>query len=143
MNKKLLAIVLIVALAGLALINYQKRIEVSAELKKLSLKMEQLQGGGNTEDMEQAKQIIALVGKHMVIQGDIEPTVAKIVDAKALQSKNDFYKLAKNGDYLIVTPTRAILYDPAKDMILDVAPVQLEPVKPSTPVSSSAPAMKK
>ena len=143
MNKKVLALVLIVALAGLALINYQKRLEVSAELKKLSLKMEQLQGGGNTEDMEQAKQIIALVRKHMVIQGDIEPTVAKIVDAKTLQSKNEFYKLAKNGDYLVVTPTRAVLYDPIKDMILDVAPVQLEPVKPATAVSSSAPATKK
>lgn len=143
MNKKVLALVLIVALAGLALINYQKRLEVSAELKKLSLKMEQLQGGGNAEDMEQAKQIIALVRKHMVIQGDIEPTVAKIVDAKTLQSKNEFYKLAKNGDYLVVTPTRAVLYDPIKDMILDVAPVQLEPVKPATAVSSSAPATKK
>lgn len=143
MNKKVLSIVLIVALAGLALINYQKRVEVSAELKKLSLKMEQLQGGGNTEDMEQAKQIIALVRKHMVIQGDIEPTVAKIVDAKTLQSKNDFYKLAKNGDYLVVTPTRAVLYDPVQDMILDVAPVQLESVKPATATSSSAPAMKK
>ena len=134
MNKKLLISVLIIALALFAAFNYKKRIELATELKNLSVKMDQLQGN-SAQGVEQAKAIIAKVKKHMIIQGDIEPTVASIIDVETLKKKNDFYKVAKNGDYLIVTPTRAILYSTEKDLILDVVPVQLQPAtpQPTTP----------
>ena len=69
----------------------------------------------------------------MDIDTSIQPTVATIVDVNALRARNDFYKNAKNGDYLIVTPNRAILYDPNRDMIIDVVPVQLQ-----TPAAAAA-----
>lgn len=143
MNRKVLSIILIVALAVLALVNYKKRIELASELKKLSVQMEQLQGGNNPQSVAQAKSIIDKVKKHIVIQGDVEPTVATIVDVETLKKRNEFYKNAKNGDNLVVTPTRAILYSPDKDIILDVVPVQLTPNTPAPAnSSSSAPATK-
>ncbi len=133
--KKLLVMVLIVGLAVLAYVNYQKRIQLAAELKKLSVKVEQLQTGNSPQNVAAAKEIVDKVKKHFVIPGDVDPTVATIVDAETLKARNEFYKSAKNGDNLIVTPTRAILYDPVKDIILDVVPVQLQPQASS---SSSA-----
>ncbi|MBT4119868.1 MAG: hypothetical protein HOE29_03035, partial [Candidatus Peribacter sp.] len=64
----------------------------------------------------------------MDIPEDIEPTVATIVDVEILKEKNPFYAKAENGDHLIVTPTRAILYSSKTKKIIDVVPVQLEPV---------------
>jgi hypothetical protein len=125
-KKKLLTVILIVALAGLAYVNYMKRVELATELKKLSVKMEQLQTGNNPESIAEAQAIIDRVRKHINIPSDVEPTVATIVDVDALKERNDFYKNAKNGDNLIVTPNRAILYDPNADVIIDVVPVQLQ-----------------
>ncbi len=140
MNKKLLTIILIVGLAALALTFYKRSMTLATELKKLTVMNEQLQTGNNPESIAEAAAIIARVRKHIDIPTDIEPTVATIVDVEALKASNDFYKNAKNGDNLIVTPTRAILYDPDKDVILDVVPVQLQ--APSQQEASSS-AMKK
>ena len=137
-TRKLLVIVLIIALAVLAYVNYTKRVQLATELKKLSVQMEQLQTGNNPQNVAAAKEIVDKVRKHIVIPTDIEPTVATIVDVNTLKSRNEFYKNAKNGDNLIVTPTRAILYDPDKDIILDVVPVQLQPENAAAS-SSAAP----
>lgn len=141
MNKKLLTTVLVGGLAILAVAFYHRSVTLATELKKLTVMNEQLQTGNNPESIAQAKSIIDKVRKHIDIPTDVEPTVATIVDVNALKSRNDFYKNAKNGDNLIVTPTRAILYDPDKDMILDVVPVQLQ--APNQQAVSSSAAMKK
>lgn len=138
MNKKLLSVVLIVGLAILAVSFYKRSMTLATELKKLTVMNEQLQTGNNPESIAEAKAIIDKVKKHIEIPSDVEPTVATIVDVEALKSRNDFYKNAKNGDHLIVTPTRAILYDPDTDMILDVVPVQLQSPAPA----AAAPATK-
>ncbi len=135
---KLLVTVLVIALAVLAFVEYNKRVQVAAELEKLTMQMEQLKTGNNPQNVAQAKAIVEKVKKHINIPGDVDPTVATIVDVETLKLRNDFYKQAKNGDHLIVTPTRAILYDPDKDMIIDVVPVQLEPQ--TAAATSQAPA---
>jgi hypothetical protein len=134
---KLLVTILVIALAVLAFVEYNKRVQVAAELEKLTMQMEQLKTGNNPQNVAQAKEIVGKVKKHMIIPGDVDPTVATIVDVETLKQRNDFYKQAKNGDHLIVTPTRAILYDPDKDLIIDVVPVQLEP---QTAAAASQPA---
>ncbi len=142
MSKKILTMILIIGLAVLAFTFYRRSVDLATELHKLTVMNEQLQTGNTAEGIAQAKAIIERVRKHIQIPTDVEPTVATIVDVNALKSTNDFYKNAKNGDNLIVTPTRAILYDPDKDMIIDVVPVQLQaPAQQAT--SSSAPAPKK
>lgn len=134
-SKKLLSIFLVVALAILAYVNYTKRVQLATELKKLTVQMEQLQTGNDPQNVAAAKEIVDKVRKHIIVSNDVEPTVATIVDVETLKARNEFYKDAKNGDNLIVTPTRAILYDPDRDIILDVVPVQLTPQAAS---SSSA-----
>ena len=126
-GRKLLSVLLIVALAILAYVNYTKRVEIATELKKLTVQMEQLQTGNNPQNVAAAKAIVDKVRRHIMLPTDIDPTVATIVDVDTLKARNEFYKNAKNGDNLIVTPTRAILYSPEKDIIIDVVPVQLTP----------------
>ena len=137
-GRKLLSLILIVALAVLAYVNYTKRIQLAMELKKLSVQMEQLQTGNNPQNVAAAKEIVDKVRRQIMVPTDIDPTVATIVDVNTLKARNEFYKNAKNGDNLIVTPTRAILYDPDKDIILDVVPVQLQPENAAAS-SSAAP----
>lgn len=129
---------LIVGLAVLSFVFYKRSVTLATELKKLTVMNEQLQTGNNPESIAQAAAIIEKVRKHIDIPTDVEPTVATIVDVNALKARNDFYKNAKNGDNLIVTPTRAILYDPSRDMILDVVPVQLQEANQQASSSSAA-----
>lgn len=131
--RKLLIVVLVIALAFLAYINYSKRVQLENEVKQLSVKNEQLQTGNDPQNIAKAKEIVEKVRRHMQIPTDPEPTVATIVDVDALKSQNDFYKNAKNGDYLVVTPVRAILFDPENDIIIDVVPVQLQANEPTAP----------
>jgi hypothetical protein len=138
-GKKFLVLLLVVVLGILAYVNYQKKMELASELKKLSVKMEQLQTGNNPQNVAAAKQIVEKVKKHILLSTDVEPTVATIVDVDTLKARNEFYKNAKNGDHLVVTPTRAILYDPDKDIILDVVPVQLTPQAPAATTAPVAP----
>ncbi len=125
-SRKLLVLVLVVALGILAYVNYTKRVQLAMELQKLSVQMKQLETGNSPQNVAVAKQIIDKVKKHIILPDNVEPTVATIVDVKTLKSRNEFYKNAKNGDNLIVTPTRAILYDPDRDIIIDVVPVQIQ-----------------
>ncbi len=74
--------------------------------------------------------ILARVSRHILLPENIKPTIAEILDVATLQARNAFYKNAVNGDYLIVTTTRTILYSPSKDVIIDVMPVQLERTTP-------------
>ncbi|OGJ62136.1 hypothetical protein A3A67_05345 [Candidatus Peribacteria bacterium RIFCSPLOWO2_01_FULL_51_18] len=138
--KKLLTFVLIVALAVLAYVNYTRRVQLAKEFEKLSVKIEQLQTGNTPQNVAAAKEVVDKVKRHIVIPADVDPTVATIIDANTLKARNEFYKNAKNGDNLIVTPSRAILYDPVKDIILDVVPVQLQPETASSSSAGQAPA---
>ena len=133
--KRLLIPVLVIALGVLAYVNFTKRVELSSELRKLSISSGQTEGSSE-EGIAQAKAVVEQVKEHIKILGDVEPTVASIVDVDTLRKRNAFYNNAKNGDYLIVTPTRAYLYDPDADIIVDVIPVHLTPNVP--PASSSA-----
>jgi len=82
---------------------------------------------GNTEENEGiAREIVKSVRKLIVIEDDIDPTVATIIDIDTLKARNPFYAKAENGDYLIVTTDRAILYSKKLNVILDVVPVQLQ-----------------
>jgi hypothetical protein len=121
MSRKLITLIIVLGLGVLTIVNYSKRVELSKELDSVRL-TDTDQG---VQDAERAKEIIAKVKNHIMIIGDVEPTVAQVVDAEALKSKNSFYANAENGDYLVITPLRAILFSEKKNLILDVVPVQL------------------
>lgn len=103
-----------------------RRLAAEAQLAQLSTSIEQLAGGRQDENAKIAQEVIASVSKFYELPTDVNPTVATIVDVEALRTQNPFYSKAENGDVLVITQERAILYSIRKNMILDVVPVQLE-----------------
>ncbi|PIR53825.1 hypothetical protein COU75_04015 [Candidatus Peregrinibacteria bacterium CG10_big_fil_rev_8_21_14_0_10_42_8] len=124
-----LVVTMLVALLVLVGVLEVKRQTISAQLTNMTNVLEEYQSQGEEENKALAETIINDVRKLIDIPEDVEPTVATIIDVDLLKAKNPFYNKASNGDHLIVTPDRAILYSSARKVILDVAPVQLEPVK--------------
>ena len=123
---KTLTLLVIVALIALVVALDMRRRMVEDQLTELSVSVDQVTDN-REENQETARKVIQQVKKIYLIPAGVEPTVATIVNVDALKARNDFYKNAKNGDYLLVTNERAILFDAKKNIILDVAPVQLTP----------------
>lgn len=135
MRMKFLLPLLVIALVALVVVLDTQRRQAEGELKNLTVRLEQLQGN-NEENQQRAQQIVERVRGLIDIADDVTPTVATIVDVEKLRAQNPFYDNAKNGDYLIVTPTRAILFDADRGVIIDVVPVQIQ----QNAAASSAPA---
>ncbi len=129
---KTLAIIVVIALIALVFTIDAKRRDAENQLKQMSMKMDQLTNKNPQEDAAAAKAIVDDVKKIFLIPDGIEPTVATIVKIEELRKVNAFYNKAKNGDNLLVTNDRAILYDPKAKKILDVVPVQIQPAETSS-----------
>lgn len=121
-----LAALAVIGLVVLLVVIDMRRRNAEAQLAQLSVRLDQLNGGNQGENQEAAKRIVDQVRKLYSIPEGVEPTVATIVDVNQLRERNAFYNKAKNGDYLIVTTDRAILFDAQQNRILDVVPVQIE-----------------
>lgn len=117
----------------------QQRREAQSKLKETATQLEELRKNAQASGQEVANEVLGKLRKHMDIPTDPEPTVATIVDANALKEANEFYKPAENGDHLIITGTRAILYDADRDIILDVVPVTVDPNASPAPGTSGSP----
>ncbi len=125
MKMKVLLPLLVIALIALVVVLDAQRRSAETELRNLTVRLEQLQGN-TQENQERAKQIVDRVRTLIEIPTDVTPTVATIVDVEKLRAQNPFYNGAENGDFLIVTPTRAILFDADRGVIIDVVPVQIQ-----------------
>jgi len=77
----------------------------------------------STDNLSEAD-IIAAVGKVMLLPTDETPTLAKVSDPSVLQSQA-FFKNAVVGDVVLMYPKslRAILFDPMQDKIIEVGPI--------------------
>lgn len=74
------------------------------------------------EDINQ--EVIAKLGKQVPL-GD-NPTIAEIINASALREQNpEMYAEASDGDYLVITPENAYLYDFKADVVKKIIPVQV------------------
>lgn len=73
---------------------------------------------------QEVSEVIAAIGKHILLPDGEEPTVATVSDPDKLKDQL-FFKHAKAGDkVLIYTKAKmAYLYDPKKDILLEVAPI--------------------
>lgn len=129
--KFILGLVVIVLLAFTLVLDGRRR-EAEQRLRQVSVRLEQVQAQNIGQNKELAQQVLVKVRKHFVLPVDPEPTVATIVDVDKLRERSDFYQKAENGYHLILTADRAILYDPKRDIIVDVALVQLQPAQSSS-----------
>lgn len=122
MRSKLVAAVLLglVILVGVLFVQWQS---ARTEANQLAAMLVQAQSQGQANDAVVAD-ILSKVRMHIDLPEDVQATVATIVDVETLRQENPFYEKANNGDYLIVTSTRAILYAADRDVIIDVVPVQ-------------------
>lgn len=63
-------------------------------------------------------EILARVGKHIQLpEGDPE-AVVRVQDPETLKSQAPLYESVKEGDYIIVYPTLAVVYDLRNDHII-------------------------
>ncbi len=108
----------------------QKRA-AQEELQKATHELEEAKKATQNTGAELAAQILEKARQIIDIPHDPEPTIATITDVEALRKTNKFYDKAKNGDTLIITENRAILYDQERNLILDVVPVQIDKTSPS------------
>jgi hypothetical protein len=139
--RTILGVMVVLLVAAVIAVDAQRRA-AEDRLAQLSSQFSQGQGAQNTEqNTAKAREITVAVREHFYIPAEVEPTVALIVDAEKLRDQNAFYALAENSDYLLITNDKAILYRPSTDMILNVAPVTIQPPAPSAPVPADAPTM--
>ncbi len=135
MRPQILFPVLFIILVGLVLFSDMQRRQAQVQLRELSLQLDQQ---GDEAHREQAAEIVRKVRVHMDIGNEEDPTVATIVDVAKLREQNAFYNKAENGDFLVVTSTRAILYRASEDRILDVVPVEINDAPPSMDEAASS-----
>ncbi len=75
---------------------------------------------------KEAEELVAVVGKLILLPKDELPTVATVSDPTKL-SDQAFFAKAKVGDKVLLYPTsrKAYLYDPEANRVLEVAPINL------------------
>lgn len=105
----------------------QQRRDAIQKLEQTTKELEEIRKVTERTGAAVAQQVLENVRKHMDVPTDPDPTVATIIDIESLRKENPFYNKAENGDHLVITRERAILYDPDRNLILDVVPVQIQP----------------
>lgn len=84
--------------------------------------------GVNLSPDEQKKQVaemMASVGKIMLLPKGDEPVLARVEDPDALMKQQAFFTGAEKGDALLIFPKaqRAILYSPRRKLIINSGPI--------------------
>lgn len=112
----ILVLFLIASIAGLILFyqKYQKSQQMIQTLKE---------NQGDQQITDGRKQeIIDKLSKHTILP-DSEPALATISNPEKMAKRDDFFKVAKEGDVMLVYPSKAIMYRPDEDKIVDMRPV--------------------
>lgn len=78
----------------------------------------------NQLNQKEIDKLLGSVGRLIELPKGETPTIATVTDVNKLKSQ-DFFKKAQNGDqvFIFANAKKAILYRPATDKIIDVAPV--------------------
>ncbi|MBI2415067.1 MAG: hypothetical protein HYV33_00200 [Candidatus Kerfeldbacteria bacterium] len=69
--------------------------------------------------------VTAQLAAHVVLPSNETPSVATVQDADTLKQDSTFYADAKNGDYVVIYQTKAYLYNPTLDRVVNIGPVIL------------------
>jgi len=76
------------------------------------------------KNLEETEQVVAELSGILLLNSELEPTVARVEDPAVLQESNpQFYKDIAIGDYLVLYPTRAIIYRSSETKIINIAPI--------------------
>ena len=131
---KVIGLVLIIALAGVATWSYYNYYQAQQKLAKLETPE------GQKELAEQETSILMdKIRRHMVLPDDEQPTVATVTDVNVLKENQPFFKNAENGDKVLVyvKDRKAIIYSPSKDVVVNVGVVAVDEQAGTTPDAGS------
>jgi hypothetical protein len=84
----------------------------------------------STHNEEEIRVAVAAVGKLMDLPSE-KPTVATVKDVTQLPLNQPFFVAAKNGDTVLFynDAKKAILYRPETDKIINVSPINANPIE--------------
>jgi hypothetical protein len=136
----LIAFLLIVVLAAGLLWTYYKYNQAQKTIAYLSTTKAQQEIAQKEIDVTLQK-----MAKHMIMPEGEKPTVARIEDAATLSKQQAFFKGASNGDQLLIfaSSSKAIIYNPVKDIIVNVGPIFTEPQNQQTTGQQTTPTTEK
>lgn len=90
-----------------------------------------------TSQAEEVRALTAKVGAHILVKQDEIPNVATVEDPDLLRSQSPvFYKDARKGDRLLVWSDKAVLFSPARNLIIAV--VMANPAPPQATVAETS-----
>lgn len=132
MSMTKILVVLVVLLIVLFVWAEKSRRDTAKQLEVTNEQLNELQqsteGSAAEEEANKVRENIAAL---IDLPAQPQPTVAKINDIDRLREANEFFASAQNGDYLVLTGNRAILYNLERNIILDVAPFKIQQASPS------------
>lgn len=138
MSKKMSLIVLVVIASALAL-GYFKALRDIAHLRTPE--------GSAGVDRQEVSELLEQVRRLILLPEGEVPLVATVQDAEALIREQSFYLGVRNGNKLLVygSARKAIIYDPERDILVNVGPVYFDeqavsPQVPQEPVNVVSPA---
>ncbi|TSC55467.1 MAG: Uncharacterized protein Greene041679_610 [Parcubacteria group bacterium Greene0416_79] len=102
-------------------------IVVTAITLYFYLEVRKLEQNPNRVNQERVAALVARVGKLIDLpQGEV-PSTATVADPKPLAASNPFFANAKAGDEVLfyTAAGRAFLYDPVKNIIVEVATITI------------------
>lgn len=91
----------------------------------LQMKFDELAESPSVQEEKIVKETIDKLGQHVVLPKNETPSIATVQDAEAIKQDSTFYADAKNGDQVIIYQTKAYLYDPSADRVVNIGPVIL------------------
>ncbi|MFZ5437689.1 MAG: hypothetical protein ACOZAK_01385 [Patescibacteria group bacterium] len=121
--KTILRVVVVLGLMGFAGWSFLKYQQTKTQVDKLS----------NPEAQQEAiakerEEVLAKVGKLMILPEDEEPTIATVTDAEVLAQYQPFFRKATDGDKVIiyVQSGKSIIYSPDKNIIVNVGTISVQ-----------------
>ncbi len=121
--KTILRVVVVLGLMGFAGWSFLKYQQTKTQVEKLS----------NPEAQQEAiakerEEVLAKVGKLMILPEDEEPTIATVTDAEVLAQYQPFFRKATDGDKVIiyVQSGKSIIYSPDKNIIVNVGTISVQ-----------------
>ncbi len=136
-------LILLFISAGVFVWFFYNPASISWRTKKTDVISENLKQ--SSQITQNSKSLIEKAGQLILLPKNEDPSIATINNVALLQKDSPFYKNARNGNILLIyfQAKKAYIYDPEKNIIINVGPLILEknpanvPAVPATPSTST------
>ena len=120
-RKIIYGLVALVLLAGIA-----TGVKTFIDLQNTKKELEAVKNNPNEKAREENLKLVEQVGQLVVLPEGEEPTIATVTDPSKLADQ-PFFANARTGDKVLIyqTAARAILYRPADNKVIEIAPLTL------------------